>query len=86
MRPIDPFLNDPVITEICINRPGEVFTEGPVGWLREELPAATLGWCRKLALLIATFSSQKVNEQNPMLSGSLPDGQRVQVTIRRRAS
>lgn len=81
LRPIDPYLNDPTITEICINRPGEIFTEGPGGWKRTELAAATLGWCKKLAQLIATFSSQKVNDQNPMLSGSLPDGQRVQVTL-----
>jgi len=81
LRPIEAFLEDAAITEICINRPGEVFTEGPGGWQRLELPATTLGWCKKLAQLIATFSSQKVNEQNPMLSGSLPDGQRVQVTI-----
>jgi type IV secretion system protein VirB11 len=81
LRPLDLFLADPTITEICINRPGEVFTEGPGGWRRLDLPPATLGWCRKLAQLIATFSSQKVNEQSPMLSGSLPDGERVQVTI-----
>jgi type IV secretion system protein VirB11 len=81
LRPIDAFLADASITEICINRPGEVFTEGPSGWQRVELPTTTLGWCKKLAQLIATFSSQKVNEQNPMLSGSLPDGERVQVTI-----
>ena len=81
LRPIDAFLADPAITEIAINRPCEVFTEGPGGWHRHEMPAATLGWCKKLAQLIATFSSQKVNEQSPMLSGSLPDGQRVQVTL-----
>ena len=81
LRPLAPFLADPTITEVCINRPGEVFTEGPGGWYRHELPAAHLGWCRKLAQLVATFSAQKINEQCPMLSGSLPDGERVQLTM-----
>jgi type IV secretion system protein VirB11 len=81
LQPLAEFLADPVVTEVCINRPGEVFTEGPGGWRRHELPAAHLGWCRKLAQLVATFSAQKINEHNPMLSGSLPDGERVQLTI-----
>ena len=44
LRPIDSFLEDAAVTEICINRPGEVFTEGPGGWQRRDVPAATLGW------------------------------------------
>lgn len=68
-------------SEKTLHRLAEVFSEGPDGWRRADLPTATLGWCKKLAQLIATFSSQKINEQTPMLSGSLPDGQRVQVAM-----
>ena len=34
LRPLVAYLDDPAITEICINRPAEVFTEGPGGWRR----------------------------------------------------
>ena len=49
-----------------------------------DLPAATLGWCKKLAQLIATFSSQKVNYSELTgnggdvisLENQVPDGPR----------
>ena len=81
LRLLAPFIGDPTVTEVCINRPGEVFTESRSGWHRHEVPAASLQWCKKVAQLTATFSSQRVNEQSPILSGSLPDGERIQVVI-----
>lgn len=75
------FMDDPSITEVCINRPGEVFTESKFGWERHDVPAASLAWCKKLAQLTATFSAQKINEKEPILSGTLPDGERIQVVI-----
>jgi type IV secretion system protein VirB11 len=76
-----PYFADRDVTEICINRPGEVWTEGACGWRRHLVPATNLTWCKRLATLIATFSAQKINEQLPVLSGDLPNGERVQVVI-----
>jgi type IV secretion system protein VirB11 len=81
LQMVQAYMRDDAITEICINRPGEAFTESAFGWQRHDMPAVTLAWCKKLAQLIATFSAQKVNEKDPLLSGSLPDGERVQVMI-----
>ena len=81
LRPLARFLSDPHVTEICINRPGEAFTEGAFGWQQHELPEASILWCRRLAQLIATFSAQKITERDPSLSASLPDGERVQVVM-----
>ena len=78
---IAPFMTDEAVTEVCINRPGEVYTESAYGWQRHNMPEVTKAWCRKVAQLIATFSEQKINEKDPILSGTLPDGERVQVII-----
>lgn len=75
------FMADPSITEVCINRPGEVFTESDFGWQMHSVPGANLVWCKKLAQLIATFSDQRINEKEPILSGTLPGGERVQVIV-----
>ena len=81
LAPLSVFLEDKTLTEICINRPGEIFTEGPAGWQKHESPAITFAWCKTLATLVATFSIDKINEKRPILSGSLPDGERVQIAI-----
>lgn len=81
LQVIERFMRDAAVTEVCINRPGEVYTESNLGWERHETPEVSLAWCRRLARLIATFSAQKVNESDPILSGVLPDGERVQVVV-----
>jgi type IV secretion system protein VirB11 len=52
-----------------------------VGWHREELPFADFDWCRGLAKLIANVTRQRVDESSPLLSASLPSGERVQVVL-----
>ena len=32
LEPLQPFFGTKALTEIVVNRPGEVFTEGPGGW------------------------------------------------------
>ena len=49
LRPLRPFLVSPEITELCINRPGELFIESREGWRCERLPFADFDWCRRLA-------------------------------------
>lgn len=76
-----PFLDDPHNTEICINKPGEVLTEGRSGWTTHASPELSFDRCLQLAKLIATFSQQKLDQQHPIVSATLPGGERVQVVI-----
>ena len=71
----------PEVTELCINRPGEIFLETHEGWQREALPFADFEWCRRLARLIAHYTRQRIEEESPLLSATLPSGERVQVVI-----
>src|SRR6516162_45530 len=81
LRALRPLLSTPGVTELCINRPREIFIETPDGWHREELAFADFDWCRRLAKLIANVTRQRIDESSPLLSASLPSGERVQVVL-----
>jgi type IV secretion system protein VirB11 len=81
LAPLRPFLDDPQVTEVCINRPGELHLESARGWRREALAAADFPWCLRLAKLIAHYTRQRVDEESPLLSASLPSGERVQLVV-----
>lgn len=81
LRALKPLLQDPSVTELCINRPHEAFIETRTGWQRESLPWADYDWCRRLAKLIAHATSQRIDESSPLLSASLPSGERVQIVL-----
>lgn len=69
------------ITELCVNSPGGYWTESRRGWeyFRDESLSYT--YLRELATLIGTASGQGIDEARPLLSCTLPTGERVQVVI-----
>lgn len=81
LSPLRAFLDDSSVTEICINRPGEVFTESFKGWRRHECQALDFLHCKQLATLTATYSKQRINDESNLLSAQLPDGERAQFVV-----
>jgi type IV secretion system protein VirB11 len=81
LRPLRPHLDDSSVTELCINKPKEAFVETRRGWERRSLPFADFDWCRRLAKLIANSTRQRVDEATPLLSASLPSGERAQLVL-----
>ena len=81
LRALRPWLSNPEVTELCINRPGEAFLELRSGWQREALPFADFDWCRRLAKLVANSTRQRIDEESPLLSASLPSGERIQIVL-----
>lgn len=81
LRALQPLLADREVTEICINRPGEAFVDTQTGWRREALPFADFAWCLRLAKLAGNATRQRIDESAPLLSASLPGGERVQVVL-----
>jgi type IV secretion system protein VirB11 len=51
------------------------------GWQRHALPCADFEWCSRLAKLVANSTQQRVDSTAPLLSASLPTGERVQVVL-----
>jgi len=81
LRALRPYLADPEITELCINRPGEAFLETAQGWRCEALTFADFDWCRRLAKLVANSTRQRIDEESPLLSAALPGGERIQIVL-----
>ena len=80
-RPLASLLADPSVTEICMQRPGEALIEKYGGWVRTDAAWATVGWARQFARLVASATEQRVGPSAPLLSASLPTGERVQVVL-----
>jgi type IV secretion system protein VirB11 len=76
-----PLLAEPEVTEVCINRPGEAFVETPKGWRCEPAGFASFEWCQRFAKLVANSTQQRIDAQSPLLSASLPGGERVQIVL-----
>jgi type IV secretion system protein VirB11 len=81
LRGLRPLLASPGVMELCINRPGEAYLETGDGWHREPLGFADFDWCKRFAKLVANSTHQRVDETSPLLSASLPGGERVQIVI-----
>lgn len=83
LRPFEPFLKEEGVTEICVNRPKEVFCEKRGIWIRHEVPELTYGLLFDLGTSIAAFSGENVTfgSTTPVLSAQLPDGERVQFVM-----
>lgn len=81
LRALRPILADPEVTELCINAPGEAFVETRSGWERRAIGFADFEWCRRLAKLVANATRQRVDEESPLLSASLPSGERIQIVL-----
>ena len=78
--PIRPWLQNPDVIEICVNRPGEVWIEalGQSEMLRFEVPELTSAAITRIAEHVAGGAHQSVNETTPLLSAAMPLGERFQ--------
>ena len=81
LEPLEPFINDPSVTEVCINKPGELFTESDRGWERYEVPVLSFTHCLNLSKTIASRACQRLTETDNLLSAALPSGERCQIVV-----
>jgi type IV secretion system protein VirB11 len=80
LAPLTGMLARPDVTDIYVNRPGELWVETTGGAIeRHEAPALDAATLARLARQIAALSSQGISREHPLLSATLPDGARVQV-------
>ena len=80
LAPLAPFLSRKDVTDIWINRPGEVWFETLGGRIeRQAVAGLDEKLLERLARQIAAMSSQGINRAQPLLAATLPDGSRVQI-------
>jgi len=72
------------VTEICINRPGELYLEtARAGWLKADVPTLTFERARQFCTSVVNESNtgQRITDIDPMVSLTFPTGQRAQFVI-----
>lgn len=81
LQPLEPWLSRADVTEILINRPHELWieTNGGAAMQRIEAPDLSQMALARLAGQVARANHQGVSRANPLLSGKLPGGQRIQI-------
>jgi type IV secretion system protein VirB11 len=80
LAPFKTALSRPDVTDVYVNRPGELWIETLGGTIeRLEDPAVTELVLARLARQIAALTHQGVSREHPLLSATLPDGSRIQV-------
>ncbi len=79
LSPLTAFLAHDDTIEVAVNRPGEVWVETRAGWSRHEDTAISLARLERLAKATATFSAQVFKQELPVLSATLPGGERIQI-------
>lgn len=81
LAPIRVFIEKDGVNEVCINRPGEVWTEIKGTYYHDTVPDLTLNHLMSLGRLIAQSTAQEISEERPLLSATLPEGYRVQIVF-----
>jgi len=76
-------MNSPDVTEICINRPGELYLEASGGWQRISVPTLSFERARQFCTAVVNESNtgQRITEADPVVSLTFPTGQRAQFVI-----
>lgn len=70
------------VTDIYVNRPGEVWAETISGLVeRHEENALDAAVLTRLVRQVAAYNSQAVSREHPVLSATLPDGARLQAVL-----
>lgn len=71
------------VTEICINRPGELYLESRGTWRRVEVPALTFERARQFCTAVVNESNtgQRITDADPLVSLTFPTGERAQFVI-----
>ena len=80
LAPFREWLDRDTVTEILVNRPGEVWVEDAAagGMSKIERPDIDDRLVQRLAEQVARVSHQGINREHPLLGATLPDGARIQ--------
>lgn len=83
LEPLRPLLNDPKVVEIAVNKPGHVYVErlGADHMEFHAIDALTATEIQNIGERVAGSTDQYVSKSEPILSASLPTGERIQVVL-----
>lgn len=81
LAPLKEIFEQEGVSEISINRPGEAWIEKMGDMFHHPLPEYDFEHLKGLSKLIAQSTEQRISEETPLLSATLPNGFRIQIVI-----
>lgn len=81
LAPFQEWLARETVTEVLVNRPGEIWIEDATQPCMQRIEMAAIDdqLLQRLAEQVARISHQGINREHPLLSATLPDGARIQL-------
>lgn len=80
LAPLLPYLNREGVSELCINEPKTLWLEQAGQWQPYTVETLSKSHVRTLAELLAEHNRKNIGD-NPLLSATLPDGERCQFVL-----
>jgi pilus assembly protein CpaF len=81
LGPLEPYMQDPDVTDILVNGPGEVYVER-LGRLQETNTVfADDEHLMQIIRRVVSQVGRRIDEQSPMVDARLPDGSRINAII-----
>ena len=81
LLPLKQILDEDGVNEVSINQPGEVWVEKKGDMIRQELKTFDFEHLKSLGRLVAQATEQRLSEEEPLLSATLPNGYRIQIVF-----
>jgi type IV secretion system protein VirB11 len=81
LLPLKQILDQDGVNEVSINQPKEIWVEKKGDMFRHDLPSFDFEHLKSLARLVAQATEQRVSEEEPLLSATLPSGYRIQIVF-----
>ncbi len=81
LAPLQQYFDMPKVSEISINKPGEIWVEIGGDMQRFDVPELNQEHLKSLGRLVAQSSEQNISEETPILSATLPQGFRIQIVF-----
>jgi pilus assembly protein CpaF len=81
LGPIEPYLNDPQVTEIMVNAPDEIFVEKDGELIQVQISFRDQEHILSVIDRIVAPLGRRVDESTPFVDARLPDGSRVNAII-----
>ena len=81
LKPVQPYLDDPQVSEVLINGPDEIFVEIGGKLSKTDARFEHADHVFALAKNIAQYVGRTLDWESPLLDGRLPNGSRVHITL-----
>ncbi len=79
--PLQPLLDDPAVTDVLVNGPGEVWVDRGFGLVRSDPVVRDEQELRALAVRLAASSGRRLDDANPYVDARLSDGVRLHAVL-----